>query len=86
MPGKTSRPLVAPLPARTRIRVPSCRSQNRLASARLIGGSAVVTSTSVATSRPDASVATSDALVSCVRLKNSATRARTTISSPTVGT
>ena len=42
VPAKTSRPLTAPLPARTRIRAPSCRSQNRSASARSAGGIASV--------------------------------------------
>jgi hypothetical protein len=84
--ANTSRPLTAALPARTRIRAPSCRSQNRSAAARSAGGIASVTSTSVFTSTPVSSVASRKAPVSWVRLKNSATRARNSTSSPTVGT
>ena len=44
--AKTSRPLTAPLPARTRIRAPSCRSQKRLRGGqRRPAGTASVTAT-----------------------------------------
>ena len=74
-----------PLPARTRIRSPSCRSQNRSAAAASAGGTASSTRTAVSTSRPESSLRTSEAPESWVWLKYSETRPRSTTSSPTVG-